>query len=504
MNDASTPITIPALYAVLRRNALIIVFTVSLAVGASIGLSAATDPVYESRSAVAFNDESADLQALGIPASPDFQPDKAAAAQAERITRPDVVSEVRRTLRVDLSVAEIQDAVSTQVEPASNLVSIIVEAPTAELAARLANGLASSVRDDATTRVKARYRAGGLSAQRRASRLRGDRNLARRAVFEDQAARLLALATFATPVDVVRTAEIPESPSSPKPVRNAVLAALLGLILGVGGVFLRQAFDRRLREPDDVRAVLDVPVVGHVATAALGRSPFPAAGGKAAVPEALSEGFRIIRTNAGFLDRDGRSRTIVVTSPLPEEGKSTVATGLAWAEAHASRSTLLVDCDLRRPTVAERLGLTPSPGLAEFLLGQAEPADILRTVDAGDGAQLVVIPAGRVVSNHAELLESPRFAEFLAQVSDVYDRVVIDTAPVLPVSDTLSLLPLVDLALLCVRLGQTTRDDAEAARTVLENAPGATVGVVITAADRAASPYYAGSYAYTGAGSGSR
>lgn len=496
MNDASTSITLPALYAVVRRNAAIILFTIGLAVGTSVALSAATDPVYEARSAVAFNDNSADLQALGIPASPDFQPDKAAAAQAERITRPDVIAEVRRTLRVDLSVQEIQDSVSTQVDPASNLVSIIVEAPTADLAARLANGLAAAVRDDATDRVKARYREGGRAAQRRANRLKGDRNLARRAVFEDQAARLLALASFATPVDVVRTAEVPEGPSSPKPVRNGVLAALLGAILGAGLVFLRQTFDRRLREVDEVREQIDLPIAGFLTTRALGHVAFPGSGDKKP-KEQDTEAFRILRTNVGFLDPAGPPKVVLVTSPLPEEGKSTTASGLAWAEAVASRATLLVDCDLRRPTVAKRLGLPASPGLTEFLAGEAEPADILHTVDAGDGAKLVVITAGGHTSNHAEMLVSERFREFLAQVSDVYDRIVLDSAPLLPVSDTIGLLPQVDAVLLCLRLGQTTRDDATAARNALDRFPDATVGMVLTAADKSQRPYYAGSYAYT-------
>jgi succinoglycan biosynthesis transport protein ExoP len=502
MHDATQSVSLPNIFALLRRHLLLITLTVMLAVGASLGLSAATDPTYSASSQVGFNDDSADLQALGIPASPSFQPDKEAAAQAERITRPDVISQVRKDLRIKLTVDEIQSAIKTQVEVASNLVSIKAEADTGELAAALANRFAAVIRDDSADRSKARYRAVATTSKRRAAKLKGEKNAARRAVYEDQANRLLALADFAKPVDIVRSATVPDAPSSPKPVRNAVLAGLLGAMLGIGLAFLRQAFDRRLREQADVEQHIDAPVLGFLRTAALGKTPLPVGDRKRLTKDEDIEPFRILRTNIAFLAGDRSVKTVLVTSPLPEEGKSTVATGLAWAEAMTGRRTLLVDCDLRRPTVASRLGLDTSPGLSDFLVGDAEPGDILRTVDTGTGGggdvpQLVCITAGRPVANHAELLESDRFRAFLEQVGEVYDRVILDSAPLLPVSDTLALLPQIDGILLCLRLGQTTRDEALAARATFEHFPTKPVGLVLTAADTGTSPYYVGSYAYS-------
>jgi capsular exopolysaccharide synthesis family protein len=501
MHDANQSVSLPNIFALLRRHLLLITLTVMLAVGASLGLSAATNPTYSASSQVGFNDDSADLQALGIPASPSFQPDKEAAAQAERITRPDVIDEVRKDLRIKLTTDEIQSAITTQVEVASNLVSINAEAETGELAASLANRFAAAIRDDSASRSKARYRAVAKTSQKRAAKLKGDKNAGRRAVYEDQAARLLALAAFAKPVDIVRSATVPSAPSSPKPVRNAVLAGLLGAMLGIGLAFLRQAFDRRLREQRDVEDHIDAPVLGFLRTAALGKTPLPAGGKKRLTKDEDIEPFRILRTNIAFLAGDRSVKTVLVTSPLPEEGKSTVAAGLAWAEAMTGRRTLLVDCDLRRPTVASRLGIDTVPGLADFLVGDAEPGDILRTVDIGtsrgDAPQLVCIPAGSPVPNHAELLESDRFRGFLEQVSQVYDRVILDSAPLLPVSDTLALLPQIDGILLCLRLGQTTRDEALAARATFDHFPTKPVGLVLTAADTGTSPYYVGSYAYS-------
>lgn len=505
MPEASQPVSVPNIFALLRRHLVLIVLTTILAIGVSLGLSAATDPTYRASSQVSFNDDTQDLEALGVQASQSFQPEKEVAAQAERITRPDIVAKVRRLARTSLTAQQVQDAITTQVQVSSNLVSITAEARSARLAAALANGFATATRDELVTRTRRRYTSVARDAQRRARRLKGPANLGRRAVLEDQANRLLAIAKLVKPVEIVRSADEPDSPTSPKPVRNAVLAGLLGLMLGIGLAALRHAFDRRLREAADVEEHLDPPIVGHLRTAALGKTPFPSSDKKRRqlTGDEDLEPFRILRMNLEFLDPDRSNRSVLVTSPLPEEGKSTIAIGLAWAEAMTGRRTLLVDCDLRRPTVHTRLELPSGPGLTEYLLGEAEPADILRTVPAGQrsGAevqQLVCIPAGRTVVDHAELLGSERFRAFLEQVGAVYDRVIIDSAPLLPVSDTLALLPLADTILISLRLGQTTRDEAQAARSALDRAPKKPVGLVLSAADQAQSPYYVGSYAYAG------
>jgi capsular exopolysaccharide synthesis family protein len=505
MHDANQAVSLPNVFALLRRHSLLITLTTVLAVGISLGLSASTDPSYVATSQIGFNDDSDNLRALGVQATPSFQPEKEVAAQAARITRPDTIADVRDRLRLRLPASDIQSMVTTRVEVASNLVSIRAEAPTAKLAADLANAFAQAAKNEATRRTQRRYRSVADDAERQASRLKGKKNEARRAVFQDRAAQLRSIATFARPADIVRSAERPRSPSSPKPVRDAVLAGLLGLMLGLGLAFLRQALDRRLREPADVEEHLDVPVLALLRTTTLGRTPFPSTAKKRRIlsEDEDLEAFRILRTNVALVDGAKPVTTLLVTSALPEEGKSTVAVGLAWAEAMTGRKTLLVDCDLRRPTIAERLEVPSAPGLSDFLLGEVEPADILRTVTLDqrrgpDAPQLVCIPAGRFTPEHAELLDSERFREFLAQVAEVYDRVILDSAPLLPVSDTLALLPRVDAVLLCVRLGQTRRDEAIAARAALDRSPTARTGLVLTAADRGQTPYYAGSYAYAG------
>jgi Mrp family chromosome partitioning ATPase len=161
---------------------------------------------------------------------------------------------------------------------------------------------------------------------------------------------------------------------------------------------------------------------------------------------------------------------------------------------------LIVDCDLRRPSLAEKLGVSSTPGLTDYLLGEAQPADILRTVRLAQarsangngpanangapahvaGAELVCIPAGKRTSYPAELLSSQRLRSFISQVSEAYDLVVIDAGPVLSVADTLELLPEMDGALVCVRASKTTREQVRAVKETIERLPRRPTGIVVT------------------------
>jgi non-specific protein-tyrosine kinase len=202
----------------------------------------------------------------------------------------------------------------------------------------------------------------------------------------------------------------------------------------------------------------------------------------------------------------------VVTSPLPGDGKSTVSMALASAAALAGQRVLLVECDLRRPCFAGRLGIAATPGLTDYLLGQARPQDVLQTVDVvepmstaeaagsstGNGElrvpppappedrrrSLVCVTAGAPARNGAELLVSVRFREFLSKVSKAYDFVVIDSSPMLSVVDSLELIPQVSGTLFCVRVDERTRDEVRAARTALARLPERPMGAVVTGMSR--------------------
>jgi capsular exopolysaccharide synthesis family protein len=214
-----------------------------------------------------------------------------------------------------------------------------------------------------------------------------------------------------------------------------------------------------------------------------------------------------MRQNLDFLDAERSLRSVAVTSALAQEGKSTVAALLAHANAAAGKRTLLLECDLRRPTLAARLGLKEAPGLCDYLGGSAAPQEILQTVatnplaelDEHNGgptaaprhpaARLVCITAGSS-PRPAELLASDRFRAFMAEVREAYDFVVLDTSPLVPVVDTRELLPLVDGVIVCVRAAQTTREAAAAAKEALGRTPSRPTGIVVTGITPRTDLYY--------------
>jgi capsular exopolysaccharide synthesis family protein len=314
---------------------------------------------------------------------------------------------------------------------------------------------------------------------------------------------------------VEKEAETPTEPSSPRTTRNTALGALVGLAFGLLAAFLRDSLDRRLRKTDEVQAEIKLPVIGRVPDDALGEVGF--ANGTGEDAEGHLEAFRVLRANLEFLQADNPMRTVLVTSGAPEEGKSTVAMALAGAAAVAGKRTLLVECDLRRPCFADRLGLEPEPGLTDYLVGRADPADVLQVVklispstvngdreatspkDAEAQANLVCITAGSAAPLPAELLGSDRFSDFLSKVSTAYDLVVLDTSPILSVVDALEVVPQVDGLVVCVRLGRTTREEARATREALAHVPGRPTGVVVTGIRPDDESYYGYNYGSYGA-----
>jgi len=266
-------------------------------------------------------------------------------------------------------------------------------------------------------------------------------------------------------------------------------------------------------------------MLGSVRNEAMGFAG-PIGNGRGLMSDADLESFRILRTNLEFLDVDHPLKSVVVTSAFPEEGKSTVAASLAFASVAAGKRTLLVECDLRRPVLAGRLGIEPAPGLADYLLGRAGPQEVLQRVEIpapspnGNGASdgegsdadqavavpdggdrtLVCITAGATQPHSAELLGSKRFRDFLAAVTAAYDAVILDATPLLAVVDALEVLPHADGVVVCVRAARTTRDQVRAARSALEHLPERPMGLVVTgirSGDEGDYGYYH-SYAYRG------
>ena len=519
---------------VLRRYWIMIA---ALAViGACAGYVVATrqKPVYVATAEVNFQDPNQAVGLLGLGSNTADTPAQIASVSAETITGNAIMSRVRRELRSTSPVGSLASAISTETSQQSGLLGIVASGSTASFAARLANAVAAALVAQTNQQTRAKYATLAADVRRQISQLprsaSADGPYGPLAFYENELAKAQTLATYATSVQVTRLAQPPAAPNSPHRSRSALLGLALGLLLGVIVAFVRDSVDRRLRRPQDVDASFRLPLLGYVGKRSMGRVPYTS-GSPRNDGRLDLEQFRILRRNVELLDHERPPRCILVTSAIPEEGKTTVASSLAFVMASAGKRTLLVDCDLRRPAIAQRLGLASAPGISEYLAGIASPEEILRTIEftepgtsegapgwsnghsAGNGRasrngqaagnghnapsasqRLVCIPGGTPAPRAAELLGSTLFKQFLAEVIDTYDVVILDSSPLLSVADTLEIAPHVDAILICARESRTTHDQAVATRAALTRLPEKPAGVVVTGVK---APAEAGIYAYS-------
>ncbi|MGP5248683.1 polysaccharide biosynthesis tyrosine autokinase [Corynebacterium variabile] len=276
---------------------------------------------------------------------------------------------------------------------------------------------------------------------------------------------------------VFNDAEVPDSPSSPNTLLNVILGLILGLVIGAVVAVIRGLTDRRISGSDEVREIVDAPVVGTIGTTeALAERhtiDFTAA------PTPAAEQFRELRTNLRFLDVDNAPTVLAVTSGMPGEGKSTLAMNLALALADDGENVCLVDGELRNPSIANYAGgnLQSAVGLSTTLSGAAEVDDVVQ-LTAVDG--LSVITSGPIPPNPAELLGSRRFGEVLANLAAHFDHVIIDASPTLPVTDGALVAASADGVILAVRHNLTTSDQLTATADGLSAVNARVLGTVVT------------------------
>ena len=252
-------------------------------------------------------------------------------------------------------------------------------------------------------------------------------------------------------LDVLDRASLPTTPVFPRTRLTLLVAALLGLGLGLAAALLRENLATKVETAEDLSAASGLPVFAEI-PAETAVPKLHTADDLATQPRlhVVAEALRDLRTNLLFTDDSIRS--IVVTSPDGSHGKTTVAFGLAATLSRAGARTVLVDCDLRRGRIAEMLGLPRTPGLMDVLLGETQLERVIRpTVDGPD-----VLVGGRRTGDPGELL-TQEFPAVLAELEREYDAVVIDATPVIPISDARIVARFADATLLVARAGTASR-----------------------------------------------
>ncbi|WP_018156644.1 polysaccharide biosynthesis tyrosine autokinase [Demetria terragena] len=274
-------------------------------------------------------------------------------------------------------------------------------------------------------------------------------------------------------IKLVSDADLPTRPSSPRPERILPFGALLGVLLGLGVAIVRRRQDTRLRAPEDVEAQIGASVLAVVPeTKALAGGARQAAGEDSFQSR---EALRQLRTNLRFVDVDHRPRSIVVSSARMGEGKSTTSVNLARVLAESGENVMLVDADLRRPSVAGIFDLDASVGLTQVLAGTATLAD---AVQLAEHRNLSILTAGQIPPNPSELLGSHRMESLLDQLTETY-LVILDAPPLLPVTDAALLTASADGALIVVRAGETREEQVARAVQNIRNVGGKVLGAVL-------------------------
>lgn len=306
----------------------------------------------------------------------------------------------------------------------------------------------------------------------------------------------------ASPVKLttVQPAAVPEEPVSPRVLLNVAIGGLLGLAVGIGIAVLRTLLDTRIHSLRDIEQITDAPLLGGITYDASAKD-------KPLVVHVdprsrRAESFRTLRTNLQFLAVSEESshvgRSFVVSSAGPSEGKSTTTANLAIALAEAGSKVALIDGDLRLPKLADYLGIEGGAGLTDVLIGRAEPTEVVQRWGSG---QLFVLPAGKVPPNPSELLGSSAMERLLTTLQEHFDIVLIDTPPLLLVTDAAVISKLTDGAILAAASGSTRKQGLEMAVKALEAAGADLRGIIVTMLPtKGPDSYGYGSYGYGGYG----
>ena len=301
-------------------------------------------------------------------------------------------------------------------------------------------------------------------------------------------------------ISILEVARPADKPSKPQKARIMAMALVLALMLGGGLALLRDWMDQRLRSADEISAILGVPVLGVVPSMSK-RKSIAARGQKVHLDSNshAAEAYRTIRTAVFFGVPKGEAKTVLVTSPGAGDGKTTLVSNLAIAMAQAGQKTLILDADFRKPMQHKIFEIDGDKGLSSVLAGTTTLKEAIQPTKIKG---LEVLPCGPDVPNPSEILNSETFAKILETLStNKYDRIIIDSPPVMPVTDSQILAAICDITLLVLRADKTTRKFSQQARDGLLSVGAHILGAVVNDVSRKNGRYgYYGGYGYYGYG----
>ncbi|WP_295789495.1 polysaccharide biosynthesis tyrosine autokinase [uncultured Microbacterium sp.] len=438
---------------ILRKNWLPIVLLTALGLLGSIAFTFSRTPIYESSSTI-FVSTQAGSTAAELQQGSSFTQARIN-TYVGLVKTPIVLDPVISGLDLQQSAQTLSESVNASAAANSTLITITAADASSEQAALIANEVASS-----------------LSA--------AVPSLEPEAVDGSSPVRLTQ----------VSEAQPSAKPASPNVLVNLTLGTLVGLVLGVTFALLRTRLDNRVRTPRDAEQITSAPGIGAIAFDARAKQRPLIVHADPLSPRA--ESFRALRTNLQFLDMGGRA-SFVITSSIPSEGKSTTTINLAIALADAGKRVALLDTDLRKPKVAEYLGIEGGAGLTDVLIGRASINDVMLP---WGGRSLYVLPAGKVPPNPSELLGSAQMGTLLHMLEKDFDIVLCDAPPLLPVTDAAILARATSGALMVVSAGRVTKHQLTGATEALSTVGAKLAGSVMSMVPTRGPDSYYSAYGY--------
>jgi polysaccharide biosynthesis transport protein len=500
--------TLPDALSVIRRRWLTVLGFVVLGVLAAVGISLLQAPQYTATASVLLT--SPISQTSGSRA---LDPEEVA-TQAEIVVSDQVTSRVIEGQGLDTTPEDLLKRVVAEPVSDRQVVNVSATAPTSAEAADIANAFATTFITVGQERVQQSqqqvidyYVDQSTQTRNRLERLRDQLATASeteapalQSQIDSLTARQSQLQTtligasdpsqLVPRAQMLREAKNPGSPSQPDALRAGILGGVIGLILGLLVAFVRERIDDVVRDSSAAEALVGAPALGHVPrfdSDPHGRvlslvSPFSAVAEACRVLNANVRFLLAAHTHDGALRRGTRlspSGAVMIASGAPAEGKSSLAANLAVTAARAGTRVVLVDADLRNPTIASLFGLDAQSGLSDLLIDAGDTADYL--LESGVD-NLVLLPAGSIPPNPAELLASPQAHALWSELRSLADLVIVDTPPLLRVADGLEVAAHVDAVVVVARYGITRNSDLEAvSRRLTQIAGERSVGVVINA-----------------------
>jgi succinoglycan biosynthesis transport protein ExoP len=498
-------------FALLWRWGWVIALATLLAAVTAYLISRRMTPIYQASTTLLINEAPANRT---TDYSSILTSERLAQTYTEMLSKNPVLQAVIDELGLSMQTRDLQKMIDVQMVRDTQLIEVKVDNPDPVLAAKIANVLVARFADQTQTLQASRYSSSKQNLETQLARIDdqiqttseqiaalGDasENTAERDRLETALAQYRqTYATLLQSYEQVRVAEagstsnvvqiesagVPEAPIRPRKLVNTALAGMVGLMFSVGAVFLIEALDDTIKGPEDITRTMGLPVLGIITrhetqdgqliTMAEPRSP-------------VSEAFRAIRTNLQFASVDKPIQKLLVTSPSPADGKTTVAANLGVAMAQGGKKVALIDADMRRPRIHKVMDIPNRMGLSSLFVQSEISLDGSMQKTKSDG--LYIITSGDLPPNPAELLGSDKLAEILNMVAKETDLVILDSPPIVAVTDSAVLAHRVDGVIVVVKPGVTKLAAARQAVDQLQRVGANVLGVVLNDVDFGQSRY---------------